>query len=179
MHPIPTNQDPDRYKSMLILKNGAEVFLRPIMNSDRHLLVDLFNRMSAQSVYLRFLRRLDALPENMIDKLLTINYHSDFALVAVINENEKNSIIAVGRYGYDPDECGTDLAVAVRDDWQQAGLGKVMLSEVVNIAKDHGISHFTGIMDPQNKIIQKLLVKKGYRVKYKMESGFYRVEITA
>ena len=155
------------------------MFLRPIRSSDGHLLVDLFNRMSAQSVYLRFLRRLDTLSENMIHQFLKINYHSDFALVAVVKEDEKDTIVAVGRYGYDPEEDSTDLAVAVRDDVQGEGLGELMLSKVVTIAKENGIARFTGIMDSRNKAIQKLLVKLGYKVSYSMESGFYKVVISA
>lgn len=168
----------NQYESLLKLKNGEEIFLRPIMDSDRQLLIDLFNRMSPQSVYLRFLRRLDILPENIINRLMTIDYHSNFALVAIVKEDGEDAIVSVGRYGYDPDEDSTDLAVAVRDDRQHAGLGKIMLSKVVNIAKNHGITNFTGMMDPQNNIIQKLLLKLAYKVKYSTESGFYRVEIT-
>lgn len=168
-----------KYESILKLKNGKEVFLRPIMDSDRHHILDLFNRMSRQSIYLRFLRRLSDLPENLLDKLINIDYHSNFALVAIARENAKDTIVAVGRYGKDPDEGDTELAVAVRDDWQHAGLGKYMLSKVVDIAKEQGISHFTGIMDPHNNVIQNLLLKLGYKVKYSMESGFYQVKITA
>jgi acetyltransferase len=178
MRSLPSNINLKKYESLLKLKNGKKIFLRPIMDSDRHLLVDLFSRMSPQSIYLRFLRRLDALPKNMINRLLTIDYHTNFALVAVANENKADGIISVARYGNDPDEDGTELAVAVRDDWQHAGLGKIMLSHVINIAKDNGITNFTGIMDPQNSAIQKLLGKLGYEVKYSMESGFYQVEIT-
>lgn len=178
MQPGPSNPRLNQYEWLLTLKNGEKIFLRPIKDSDRYLLVDLFNKMSPQSVYLRFLRRLQALPENLIDQLITLDYHKNFALVAVARENEKDAIVSVGRYGYDPDEGGTELAVAVRDDWQKLGLGKIMLSKVVTIAGDHGITHFTGMMDPRNSVIRKLLVKLGYKVKYSMKSGFYKVDIT-
>lgn len=177
MRPSSINENCNRYESLIVLKNGKKVFLRPIANSDRDRLVDLFNRMSPQTIYFRFLRQLRELPENMIDRLVGIDRDSNFALVAIAGENGKDAVIAVGRYGKDPDEGGTDLAVAVRDDWQQAGLGGYMLAKVVDIAKEHGITNFTGMMYPQNKNIQQLLVKLGYDVKYSMESGFYRVEI--
>ncbi|MEE4356048.1 MAG: GNAT family N-acetyltransferase [Desulfococcaceae bacterium] len=178
MQSASSNLYPGQYESMCKLKNGREIFLRPIMDSDRDLLLDLFSRMSPRSVYLRFLRHLPSLPENTVNKLINIDYHSNFALVAISGENGKETIVSVGRYGYDPDEEGTDLAVAVRDDWQHAGLGKMMLSTVVSIAKDHGITNFIGMMDPQNSVMQKLLPKLGYRVKYFMKNGFYKVEIT-
>jgi hypothetical protein len=48
----------------------------------------------------------------------------------------------------------------------------------VSIAKEHGITNFIGMTDPQNSVMQKLLPKLGYRVKYFMKNGFYKVEIT-
>ena len=53
-----------------------------------------------------------------------------------------------------PMKTCTDLGVAVRDDWHHLGLGKAMLAKIVAIAKDHGISRFTGMMDPHNTIMR-------------------------
>jgi len=77
------------------------------------------------------------------------NYKSDFALVALINENGSDSIIAVARYGYDPSEKATDFAVLVRDDWQNLGLGKFLLAEILTIGRQQGITRFVSIMIPR------------------------------
>ena len=37
---------PAQYESRLTLKNGREVFLRPVLQTDGDLLVDLFNKLS-------------------------------------------------------------------------------------------------------------------------------------
>lgn len=175
--PPSTNDDLRRHASRITLKNGATVLLRPITPGDGPLLADLFSRMSPRSIQLRFLRRLDALPQTMIRRLATVDYDTEFALVAIVEENGKDAVIAVGRYGRDPDEGGTDLAVAVRDDWQHLGLGKPLLKKIVEIAKDHGITRFTGMMDPRNAIIKNVLSELGYRVTYSLKSGFFHVEI--
>ncbi|MFB3926098.1 MAG: GNAT family N-acetyltransferase [Syntrophales bacterium] len=177
---MPTASDegyPSQYESRLTLKNGKEVFLRPILQTDGNLLIDLFNKLSPQSRYLRFLRHLHSLPEDMLYRFTHIDYKSDFALVAVIKENEKDAIIGVGRYAYDPQQHLTDLAVAVRDDWQRLGLGKSLLARVVEIGKEHGVSRFESIMDPQNNVIRQILWKLGYKVKYSLRSGSFQVEI--
>ena len=168
---------PPQYESWLTLKNGREVFLRPILRTDEHLIVDLFNKMSPQSVYLRFLRKLHALPEDMIYRFTHINYDSEFALVAVIKEDGKDAIIGVGRYAYDSHENLTDFGVAVRDDWQHLGLGKALLVKIFDIGKEHGISRFVTMMDPQNNIMRQILLELGYDVKYSLRSGFFQVEI--
>ncbi len=172
-----TGNYPTQYESWLTLKNGREIFLRPIMQTDVALIVDLFERLSAQSVYLRFLRPLHALPKDMLYRFTHINYNSEFALAGIIKEDGKDAIIAVARYAYTPHDNLTDLAVAVRDDWQHVGLGKSLLKKIVEIGKEHGICRFGGMIDPQNKIIIQILSELGYKVKCSLRSGFFQVEI--
>ena len=113
----------------------------------------------------------------MLHSFTHINYDSEFALVAVIQEDGKDAIIAVGRYAYDSKDDLADLAVAVRDDWQHLGLGKSLLARTVAIGKEQGISRFKSMMDAQNKIMRQILLELGYEVKYSLRSGFFEVEI--
>jgi len=168
---------PHQYESWLTLKNGKKIFLRPVMESDSHLLVELFEKMSPQSIWLRFLRHLDFLSEEMVCRFTHVNYTSQFALIAMVHGQEKDSIIAVARYANEPEEETTDLAVAVRDDWHHLGLGKSLLVKLIEIARKHGISHFTGMMDPKNKIMRQTLLDLGYGVTYSFRNGFFQVEI--
>ncbi len=161
----------------LTLKNGKEVFLRPILQTDGPLIIDLFSKLSPQSIYLRFLRHLHSLPEEMLYHFTHIDPEKEFALAAAIKEDGKEIIIAVGRYAYDPGEDITDLAVAVRDDWQHVGLGKPLLATIINIGRSHGISHFVSMMDPQNRIIKQIISELGCEVKYYPRDGHLQVEI--
>jgi acetyltransferase len=166
-----------RYESRVTLKNGREVFLRPVLPTDRDRIVDLFNRISPQYVYLRFLGHLQALPEEMLHRFTHIDYDSEFALAAVIEEEGEEAVIGVGRYAHDPHDNLTDLAVTVRDDWQHLGLGKSLLKKTIDVGKEHGIYRFDSMMDPRNIFIVQTLRDLGYEVKYFMRNGFYQVEI--
>lgn len=168
---------PTQYESRLTLNNGREVFLRPILPTDENLIVDLFNKLNSDSIYLRFLRPLNALPEDMLFQLTHIDYARNFALVAVIQENGKDSIIAVARYGYDPEENITDFAIVVRDDWQRYGVGKALLVKIFTLGKEHGISRFVSIIDSTNKIMKQVLRMSGYTVKYSYRKGSTQVEV--
>jgi acetyltransferase len=168
---------PTQYESRLTLKNGRKVFLRPLLQTDENLIVDLFKKLSSDSIYLRFLRPLNALPEDLLFQLTHIDYNNKFALVAVIQEDGKDSIIAVARYGYDPEDDVTDFAIVVRDDWQHYGLGKSLLLKIFAIGKEHGISRFVSIIDSTNKIIKQILRELGYTVKYFYRKGSTQVEV--
>jgi acetyltransferase len=182
---------PAQYESRLTLKNGREVFLRPVLQTDGELLIDLFNKLSRESIRLRFMRLLQAMPEDMLFQFTHVNYDTEFALVAVVREYglpfggprenllgaHKDAIIAVGRYAFDSQANAADFAIAVRDDWQNNGLGKLLLGKIFAIGKEHGISRFVSVISPQNNIIRKTLGGLGYEVKYSWQSGVFQVEI--
>lgn len=177
MSPTFNNGYPTQYESWLKLKNGRSVFLRPILQADECLILDLFNKLYLDSIYLRFLTHLHALPEGLLFQLTHIDYNKQFALVAVTQEDGKDSIIAVARYGYDPKEKITDFAVVVRDDWQKCGLGKSLLLKIFAIGKEHGISSFVSIIDSTNHIMKHILRELGYPVNYSYRNGSTQAEV--
>jgi acetyltransferase len=172
-----TESYPAQYESNLTLRNGSVVFLRPIKATDGDIVIDLVEKLSSNSKYLRFLRSLDSLSENLLYQLTHVNYISEFALVAAINEGGNERIITVARYAYSSEDNNTELAVTVRDDWQHHGLGKSLLERIVEISKEHGISQYVAIIAPQNKTIINTLIKLGYNVNCSLKSGIFHVEI--
>jgi acetyltransferase len=168
---------PIQYESTLTLKDGRTIFLRPIKPSDKYLVIDLFTKLSSDSVYLRFLRPLDSLSEDLLYQFTNVNYRNDFALVGMINEDGKDAIIAIARYAYSSEDDNTELAVTVRDDWQRCGVGRSLLEKTVEIGKEHGIFRYMAIIAPHNKIIMNTLIGLGYRINNSIKNGFFYVEI--
>jgi len=170
-------QYPVRYEERLIVKNGKSVFIRPLLPSDKSLILDLFGKLGRDSIYLRFLTYLKSLPDDLLFQLTHINYSEQFALVAVIHENNKDALIAVVRYFYEPGKKTTDFAIVVRDDWQNCGLGKTLLLKLFAIGKEYGLTRFVSIIDPENRVMKHLLRDLGYPVKYSYPKGCTQAEI--
>jgi len=168
---------PAIHEGWLTLKDGRKIFIRPILPTDGPLLVDLFNKLSPQTIYLRFLSNLHSLPEEWVYRFTHVDYKKDFALLAIVPEEGKESVIAVGRYALNDHTGKTDLAVAVRDDWQRLGLGKLLLAKIVDIGRANGIFQFESLIAPHNEVIKSLLADLGYRVTYSLQSGFFVVDI--
>lgn len=168
---------PTQYESWFTLKDGREVFIRPILQTDENLIVDLFKKLSPHSIYLRFLGQLHDLPRDLLYQFTHINYHSDFALAGIIKEENQDAIVGTARYAYSSPDNHTELAVTVRDDWQHFGLGKSLLQRIVAIGKEHGIYCFGGMINPQNKIMMQMLAELGYKVEYSLRNGVFQVMI--
>jgi acetyltransferase len=168
---------PSQYEGFLTLKNGKEIFVRPIRSKDEPLIVDLSQKLSARSFYLRFLWRVHAIPKDLLYRFTHVNYVTDFALVAVIEEDSKESFIAVCRYMYNLAEDTTELALVVRDDWQNLGLGKSLLAKTVAIGKENDISRFKTIMDPRNDRMRCIFRDLGYDEKSTIREGLLELDI--
>jgi acetyltransferase len=171
------NVYPAQYETSLHLKDGRVVFLRPILQTDEYLIVDLLNKLSPDAVYLRFLRPVSSLPDELLHQLTHINYTTNFALVAAVEEDGRPALIAVARYGYDPDEQVTDFAIVVRDDWQRSGLGKFMLGGLFAIGREHGVTRFMSIVDSTNRAMKQVLRELGCTVKYSYKGSATQVEV--
>lgn len=169
---------PIQYEERIILKNGKSVFIRPLRETDEPLILNLFDKLGLDSIYLRFLTYLKSIPEDLLFQLTHIDYSSRFALVAVIHEADQDVVIAVARYCYDPDKAVTDFAIVVRDDWQRCGLGKSLLRKLFAVGRKNGIIRFVSVIDPGNHLMKHLLRDLGYPVKYSYINGYIQAEIS-
>jgi RimJ/RimL family protein N-acetyltransferase len=181
MESVPQNSSPGtypyEYEEWITLKNGSRVFLRPIKPTDRRLLVELFNRLSQQTIYRRFLSHIRQLPEQWLDRFTILNYTSDFALAATTVDGDEERIISVCRYHYNIHTENTELAMVVQDDWQNLGLGTKIASKVFNIARRNNIHQFEGVLDPTNEAITKILNNLSCSYTLTLRSGFFFILI--
>jgi acetyltransferase len=159
-------QYPHYYEEWITLKDGAAVFLRPIKPADGLLILDLFKSLSRETIYFRFLTHLEKLQPEMVKQLVEIDYESHFALAAIITENTKESIIGTCRYIVKENTDHAELTVVLRDDWQRKGLGKAMVTRVVNIARSKGLASIEILLDYRNEGMKRIFASLGYPVSY-------------
>ena len=71
------------------LKDGTQVIIRPIHPDDADDLQATFQRLSMESIYLRFLSFKKELPDEEARYLATVDYTSRMAFVAIASENDQ------------------------------------------------------------------------------------------
>ena len=160
------HQYPSYYEESITLKDGSAIFLRPIKPTDGPLLLDLFQRLSRETIYFRFLTHLERLQPEMLKQLVEIDYEAHFALAAIITEDTKESIIGTCRYIVKEKTDHAELTVVLRDDWQRKGLGKAMVTRVVNIARSKGLASIEILLDYRNEGMKRIFASLGYPVSY-------------
>ena len=68
------------------------------------------------------------------------------AIVVTVADMSGERIIAVGRYIRNSKEDeAAEVSFMVRDDWQNRGIGRILLEKLISIARDRGIKRFMGV----------------------------------
>jgi len=163
----------------LTLKDGTRAIIRPIRPDDAEDLQTTFQRLSMESIYLRFLSFKKELSDEEAQVLATVDYTSRMAYVAICNENGRDIVVGVARYAMlenvHPEIA--ESAVVVADEYQGRGLGKLLLRHLVNYARAKGIHYLRGNLQIGNDRMLDLVRRSGLPHTRRYVDGIWEVTI--
>ncbi len=115
------------------------------------------------------------MPHEFLQKFVVIDYTEKMAILAIDKQDEKETILGVGRYFIDQDTHIADLFLIVRDDYQHHGIGRELLSYLTYLAKKQGLLGFRAEVLLENKpminLFREFFDQRGYKAERKIESG--------
>jgi acetyltransferase len=171
---------PSDYVESVTLRDGTGVTIRPIRPDDAPGLQVTFTRLSSQTVYLRFFETFKQLSDKQATYFANVDYHDSMALVAEVMEAGEDSIIAVARYDMlsDSEPGAAESAIVVRDDYQNRGLGTIIMIRLLNYAREHGVTSFLATIHASNARIMNFVKRSGFPFERKMiEPGIMQVRV--
>jgi Acetyltransferase (GNAT) family len=173
--PLPgTSQRRDRGKVSLI--DGTTVRYRPIKSSDTAALRRFHDRLSDETVRLRFMNAMPHLNDQQAHYFTGVDGFDRFALVA-LDPAIPTEIIAVVRYDRDPGTTRAEYAAVVADQCQGRGLGLGLTHRLIDAAIVRGVRSFYAFVLPENVRMLSLLRDLGLPENVHFEDGVERVEI--
>lgn len=138
------------------LRDGRKVLIAPLTPADAPLLAEAFEQLSEESRRLRFLAPKADLTEGELRYLTEVDGHHHVALTAIDPGSGRG--VAIGRFVADPDDPErAEVAITVADDWQRCGLGRIILSRLVDRAREEGVRRFTALVSTDNRNMRALL----------------------
>jgi RimJ/RimL family protein N-acetyltransferase len=139
--------------------SSPTVSLRPIAPSDRAALAALFDRLSPESRYRRFMGLKKVLLPRELTYLTEVDHVGHEAIVAI--DAASGELVGVARYALD--RAGVpDFAVAVDDAWHGRGLGTALSRAVIERAVDNGFERMTASTLWDNDPARRLLARLGF-----------------
>ncbi|CAN5433167.1 hypothetical protein BH11CYA1_BH11CYA1_36320 [soil metagenome] len=148
------------------LKDGTAVIVRAIRASDKALLQQIMNDVSAESRYYRFFCAKKLLTDTELKYFTEIDFDSHIGLIVSLCDGS-DTAIAVGRYITQSDDDGkatAELALLVGEDYQRHGIGNILLDHLAQIAVTKGVSEFVCYIMPDNSKMLNFLRHSKYPV---------------
>jgi RimJ/RimL family protein N-acetyltransferase len=136
------------------------VTIRPLTAADRDALAAGFEHLSEDTRRERFRALAKQLAPRDLDHLTALDHHRHEALVAIASHS--GDIVGVARYIALPDEAKTaEVAIAVDDDWQGAGIGRRLISALGDRAQAEGVTHLVAYVAPTNRRVIDWIARAG------------------
>jgi acyl-CoA hydrolase/GNAT superfamily N-acetyltransferase len=159
--------------------DGKAVHTRPVRPTDEDMMRDLFYSCSAHTLYHRFFAKVKSMPHHKLKKFVNIDYVNNMALVSVVQEDEHEMLVAVGRYSLEKSTNAAEVAFIVRDDWQGQGLAIAMFNQLLEVARKRGIVKFTADVLHDNVRMLHIFHKCAPTpIESTLESGVYHLSFS-
>ena len=138
--------------------------IRMISAADEGRLEQFGGHLSQRSRYQRFFSPRGFLPGE-VRRLTDLDPNHEVALVATIDVSGAEHIVGVARYVIDSLHYSAEMAIVIADQWQNRGLGRTLLSQLMANAAQHGIRTIHGAVLATNFGMQRLASSMGFELR--------------
>lgn len=149
-------------------KDDVPWTLRPIRPEDAEALQNFIRGLSDSSRYMRFVSMMSELTPKMLARYTYVDYDKELALVATTEVPNpahrglpQEIIIGLAHYLRNNDGVGAEYALVIADDWQRRGLGRSLMTKLIELAKRQGLDYIEGLVLANNRPMLGLMMSLG------------------
>lgn len=158
------------------LIDGTEIFFRPVKPTDEAALSGMLYSLSPSSVEKRYMTHTMTFPHKDVQHLANINYQNDLSVVSTVPGVSGEDIVGIAQYYLDPKTQSAEVAFVVQDEWQQKGMGTLLLNYLTRVAKQRGVRRFYAKVLPKNKPMLAVFYNSGYKINTEFDGDVYSID---
>jgi acetyl coenzyme A synthetase (ADP forming)-like protein len=161
---------PTQWESDVVLADGGTVRVRPVRAEDEPRVLALYERLSDESVYLRFFSPVPRPTAVQLERLTNVDFRDRMVLVAELGDE----IVAIARY----DRCGdgeAEVAFTVDDNQQGRGLATLLLEHLAVVARGNGIHVFIADTLSDNQKMLSVFAAAGWVSERHFDKGTVQI----
>jgi RimJ/RimL family protein N-acetyltransferase len=152
------------------LRDGTRILIRPLQLEDREDLVRGFEKLSMNSRRFRFLTPIRKLSKYQLSSLIDVDNLNHVAIgVKDIGRRGKPGIAIARFVRFEQEYTTAEFAITVIDEYQNRGLGTLLLEILMEAARQRGVAVLRGFLLDDNLGMIRLLTRFGAR--FKRDSG--------
>ncbi len=168
--------DPSNYEATETLRNGLRIEIRAQRPEDREGFRAAIARASSESLYHRFFSVKRTFSEKEAHYFLDIDFVKHVALVALVDEGGRPTIVGGARYiVVQPGQA--EVSFAIIDDYQAKGIGSALMRHLASIGREAGLSEFFAEVLSENSPMLKVFARSGLAMTTKREGSVVDVRL--
>ncbi|AFQ48122.1 GNAT family N-acetyltransferase [Burkholderia cepacia] len=153
-------------------RGGTPVLLRAIEDGDLEIERDLVDRLSSRSCYMRLMSARKPTEDELI-RWTRIDRRREGAVIATIWSGGCERLIGVARYAMNDGETDVvECAIVIDDAWHRQGLGRVLLSSLIDLAERSGMKRLVGTTLSENDAMIGLARSLGFMLSREPGAAF-------
>jgi acetyltransferase len=145
------------------LRNGRTVHVRAVRPADGEAVQDFVRGLSDTARRLRFFAPIRELTPSMLTRLTQVDGRRDRVLIALAGDDAGSQIVAIAQHAAE-DDWRCELALVIADEWQELGLGRLLLDMLIENAREAGFARVGGDVLRSNDAILGLARAFGFAV---------------
>jgi len=168
---------PEDLETYRTIKTGQEIRLRPVKISDEPLLKDFFYDLSDKSMYRRFISLRTDMPHERLQEYVVVDFSKGIVCLAELKENDNDKVVGLGQYDILESTQYAEIALIVRDTYQNQGIGEQIVTYLATIAKKQGLVGFTAEVLLENSVMIHIFEKMGFNIENRIEDDVYALKM--
>jgi acetyltransferase len=170
---------PAEHGALARAADGTPLTIRPIRPEDEPLLIAFHQTLSEDSVRMRYMQGMKADARTAHQRLLRICFPDYDREIVLVAEHQSASdagrtVVAVGRLSRDRvTRSEAEFSLLVADPWQGRGVGRQVLSRLIEVARLEGIQRIYADILEANMRMQRLCARLGFTLE-KADGGVVR-----
>ena len=137
---------------------GFEFRVRPATPADAPALAELFEKVSAEDRRFRFLSGVQKVGQDFLDRLTRVDHERTEDFLAF----DGDTLIATAMMAADPAGQRAEVAISIRSDYKNRGLGWTLLDHVARFAAGKGVELLESIESRDNREAIELEREMGF-----------------
>jgi RimJ/RimL family protein N-acetyltransferase len=152
--------DAARYRALEVLRDGRQAVIRAQRPDDREGYRAAIARASKQTMYYRFFVAKHGFSDEEAHHFLDIDYVSQVALIAEVEENGRPTLIGSARYIVTA-PGSAEVSFSVIDAYQGKGVGSLLFVHLVRIGRSAGLHEFVAEVLGDNRAMLRVFERSG------------------
>ncbi len=156
--------------------DDTQVTIRPSKPVDERRIQEHFYNLEIEDVVARFFHKKTKFIKDEIKDISQIDYKNELSIIAVVGEFGFGRVVGIGEYFFDPKSDMAEIAFSVSKDFQEKGLGTILIKKLAQEARKNNIGGLFAYISPGNKAMISLFNKLSHKPKESFEDGTLKLE---